>query len=109
MEELRSEKLAALEREGNWLVIEFLNLHRQPGYLDWLLSVPPAGSFWQQCAYLEALVEYWQDTENSEGIAGFRVGRYLDIYIADLAAKAWSPESTMRVEAIRDLASRIGR
>jgi hypothetical protein len=52
------EYLAALDRPGNWKIVDFLAHHWDYSHVKELLSTVPRGAWWERVAYLEGLMDY---------------------------------------------------
>lgn len=55
--ELLAERLAALDRPGNWRTVDTVLRHRALDELPALLAAEPRGRLWECCAFLELLLQ----------------------------------------------------
>jgi hypothetical protein len=58
LERLTQRKLRGLAKDGNWKVVYFLNDHADYRYLARVLEAEPKGVLWEQCAFLDTLLDY---------------------------------------------------
>ena len=56
--ELTAQKLALLDKPGNYWVISFLWGHGNTNHLSKLIAAEPLGRLWERIAYLEELLQY---------------------------------------------------
>jgi hypothetical protein len=67
LKELTQIKLRSLGQRGNWRVVHFLNSHADFEHLATVVRAEPKGLLWEQCAFLEQLLDYALATEKAGG------------------------------------------
>jgi len=101
LEELRQQKLAALQSKGNWAAIHFLAHHGDYGHLVQIVAVEPRGLLWERCAFLEEMLAYARGC--IECVDNLLVAQAIDRVIEEasrLMLKARSQASLARIEQI---------
>ncbi len=108
--ELTALKLRLLKSPGNFMIVSFLLDHEDFRYLDEVAVVPPCGSFYEKCAYLEAMLEY------VHGCRGIYHKSQLKAVVETIANHAnllrrrlRAKSSLMRVDAIAETVARLSK
>ena len=105
--ELKTQKLAALDHSGNFLVIHFLIHHGDFTRLSELLAASPLGKLWEKTTYLELLLNYLSECRNRKLFGDQIEDGYLraESFAEGLLRRARSTKSKARIQAVIDTAN----
>jgi len=106
--ELTEQKLAALDQPGNWWTISFLLHHGDFEHSELVLAAAPNGVLWQQCAFLEFLLDYVEKARSRRAISAGRADNATSLARATaqkLLRRSRSDNSRRRIQRIIEKAS----